>query len=80
VKVAPSGPKWVHEIKHDGYRLMVRRTPAGIRIKTRRGYDWTPELARGRHRLGADADRPDGASARGSTNTRASAGVTQPRA
>jgi ATP-dependent DNA ligase len=32
---------WVHEIKHDGYRLMVRRTPAGIRIKTRRGYDWT---------------------------------------
>ena len=41
VKVAPSGPMWVHEIKHDGYRLMVRRTPAGIRIKTRRGYDWT---------------------------------------
>jgi hypothetical protein len=22
---APSGPLWVHEIKHDGYRLMVRR-------------------------------------------------------
>jgi hypothetical protein len=21
----PSGPDWVHEIKHDGYRLMVRR-------------------------------------------------------
>jgi ATP-dependent DNA ligase len=21
----PSGPLWVHEIKHDGYRLMVRR-------------------------------------------------------
>jgi ATP-dependent DNA ligase len=20
----PSGPLWVHEIKHDGYRLMVR--------------------------------------------------------
>jgi ATP-dependent DNA ligase len=32
---------WVHEIKHDGYRLMVRRTPAGVRIKTRNGYDWT---------------------------------------
>jgi bifunctional non-homologous end joining protein LigD len=41
VDVAPSGPKWVHEIKHDGYRLMVRRTPQGIRIKTRRGFDWT---------------------------------------
>jgi bifunctional non-homologous end joining protein LigD len=21
----PSGPLWLHEIKHDGYRLMVRR-------------------------------------------------------
>jgi ATP-dependent DNA ligase len=21
----PSGPLWVHEIKHDGYRLMVRK-------------------------------------------------------
>jgi ATP-dependent DNA ligase len=31
----------VHEIKHDGYRLMVRRTSAGVRIRTRRGYDWT---------------------------------------
>ena len=24
----PSGPLWVHEIKHDGYRLMVRRDGA----------------------------------------------------
>ena len=30
-----------HEIKHDGYRLMVRRTPSGIRIRMRRGCDWT---------------------------------------
>jgi hypothetical protein len=22
---APAGPDWVHEIKHDGYRLQVRR-------------------------------------------------------
>ena len=21
----PSGPNWIHEIKHDGYRLMARR-------------------------------------------------------
>jgi ATP-dependent DNA ligase len=21
----PSGPGWVHEVKHDGYRLIVRR-------------------------------------------------------
>jgi ATP-dependent DNA ligase len=32
---------WVHEIKHDGYRLMVRRTDSGVRIRTRRGHDWT---------------------------------------
>jgi bifunctional non-homologous end joining protein LigD len=36
----PSGPDWVHEIKHDGYRLMARRNGAGIRLLTRNGYDW----------------------------------------
>jgi ATP-dependent DNA ligase len=39
---APSGPDWIHEIKHDGYRLMARRDPDGIRLLTRNGYDWTP--------------------------------------
>jgi bifunctional non-homologous end joining protein LigD len=38
----PSGPDWVHEIKHDGYRLMARRDPVGIRLLTRNGYDWSP--------------------------------------
>jgi bifunctional non-homologous end joining protein LigD len=37
----PSGPGWVHEIKHDGFRMVVRRDPAGVRLLTRRGYDWT---------------------------------------
>jgi ATP-dependent DNA ligase len=37
----PSGPDWLHEIKHDGYRMMVRRDQRGIRLLTRRGYDWT---------------------------------------
>jgi bifunctional non-homologous end joining protein LigD len=36
----PSGPEWVHEIKHDGYRMMARRDAAGIRLLTRNGYDW----------------------------------------
>jgi hypothetical protein len=27
----PSGPEWVHEIKHDGFRLMVRREGARVR-------------------------------------------------
>src|SRR3954464_6950367 len=36
----PSGSNWVHEIKHDGFRLMARRDPVGIRLITRRGHDW----------------------------------------
>jgi ATP-dependent DNA ligase len=36
----PSGPSWVHEIKHDGYRLMVRRDGARVRCFTRNGHDW----------------------------------------
>ena len=38
----PSGPDWVHEIKHDGYRLMARRDYVGIRLLTRNGHDWSP--------------------------------------
>jgi bifunctional non-homologous end joining protein LigD len=37
----PSGPGWIHEIKHDGYRLMARRDAAGVRLLTRNGHDWT---------------------------------------
>jgi ATP-dependent DNA ligase len=37
----PSGPGWLHEIKHDGYRLMARRAAAGVRLLTRNGHDWT---------------------------------------
>jgi bifunctional non-homologous end joining protein LigD len=37
----PSGSNRIHEIKHDGYRLMARRDSVGIRLMTRRGNDWT---------------------------------------
>jgi bifunctional non-homologous end joining protein LigD len=36
----PSGSNWIHEIKHDGFRLMARRDPVGIRLITRNGHDW----------------------------------------
>ena len=36
----PTGSDWVHEIKHDGYRLMVRRDGSRVRCFTRRGNDW----------------------------------------
>ena len=35
----PAGPDWVHEIKHDGYRLIVRRDGAAVRLFTRRGHE-----------------------------------------
>jgi len=35
------GPSWIHEIKHDGFRMMVRRDAAGIRLLTQKGNDWT---------------------------------------
>jgi ATP-dependent DNA ligase len=36
----PSGASWVHEIKHDGYRLMVRREGSRVRCFTRNGHDF----------------------------------------
>jgi hypothetical protein len=30
----PSGPDWVHEVKHDGYRLQVRREGPAVRLFT----------------------------------------------
>jgi bifunctional non-homologous end joining protein LigD len=38
---ARSGTGWVHEIKHDGYRLQVRREGETVRLFTRRGHDWS---------------------------------------
>ena len=41
---ATDRPLWVHEIKHDGYRLMVRRDGERIRCFTRGGHDWADRL------------------------------------
>jgi hypothetical protein len=30
--VPPSGPGWLHEIKHDGIRIMARRDMNGVRL------------------------------------------------
>jgi DNA ligase D-like protein (predicted ligase) len=37
----PTGERWVHEIKWDGYRLQVRIENGKVAILTRRGHDWT---------------------------------------
>jgi len=37
----PSGPGWIHEITHDGFRLMARRGAADVRLLSRNGHDWS---------------------------------------
>jgi bifunctional non-homologous end joining protein LigD len=39
-KAPPSGPGWLHEIKHDGFRILARRDSAGVRLITRNGNDF----------------------------------------
>jgi ATP-dependent DNA ligase len=40
-KAPASGPGWIHEIKHDGFRIMARRGGAGVRLFSRNGHDFT---------------------------------------
>jgi ATP dependent DNA ligase domain len=59
----PSGPLWVHEIKHDGYRLMVRRDGLRVRCFTRNGHDWAdrfPAIVDAAHRIKASSFLIDG--------------------
>jgi bifunctional non-homologous end joining protein LigD len=38
---APSGERWIHEIKFDGYRAQAQLRGGRPAFYTRRGYDWT---------------------------------------
>jgi ATP-dependent DNA ligase len=40
-KVVPSRPEWFHEIKYDGYLLIVVRQDDRVRLFTRNGHDWS---------------------------------------
>src|SRR5215470_13119262 len=37
----PSGSQWLHEIKHDGFRIIARKTGAQVRLYSRPGNDLT---------------------------------------
>jgi bifunctional non-homologous end joining protein LigD len=37
----PHAEQWVHEIKHDGYRIQVHLHDTGAKAYTRRGNDWS---------------------------------------
>jgi bifunctional non-homologous end joining protein LigD len=40
------GPEWIHELKHDGYRIIARRDGERVRIWSRNGLNWTGRLPR----------------------------------
>jgi ATP-dependent DNA ligase len=35
----PAGPGWLHEIKHDGFRILAHRQSCSVRLRTRNGHD-----------------------------------------
>ena len=37
----PSGSQWLHEIKHDGFRIIARKNGAQVRLYSRPGNDLT---------------------------------------
>ncbi|WP_312017207.1 RNA ligase family protein [Bradyrhizobium jicamae] len=37
----PATDAWVHEVKHDGYRLIVMRDGNAVHLFTRNGHDWS---------------------------------------
>jgi bifunctional non-homologous end joining protein LigD len=80
-KEAPSGPGWLHEIKHDGYRLLCRVDTGKVSLTTRGQFNWAgrlPEIAAAIRALRVKsawldgelvALRPDGVSDFGSLQT-----------
>jgi bifunctional non-homologous end joining protein LigD len=41
IEWVPSGARWIHEIKFDGYRVQLHIANEGVRVFTRNGHDWT---------------------------------------
>jgi ATP-dependent DNA ligase len=37
-KAPPSGPDWLHEVKHEGFRILALRDAADVRLYTRNGH------------------------------------------
>ncbi|MHC2337906.1 non-homologous end-joining DNA ligase [Bradyrhizobium sp. USDA 4454] len=41
IEKVPTGIRWIHEIKFDGYRVQVHLANEAVKVFTRRGHDWT---------------------------------------
>ena len=46
VAYPPAGPGWLHEMKHDGYRLIARKDADRVTLWSRYGADFTDKLPR----------------------------------
>ena len=46
IEKVPTGERWIHEIKFDGYRVQVHLANTEVKVFTRRGHDWTHRLAK----------------------------------
>jgi bifunctional non-homologous end joining protein LigD len=42
----PSGPLWLHEVKHDGFRVIARKDGVRVRLYSRQGNDFTNRFSR----------------------------------
>lgn len=47
VPSAPTGDRWLHEIKFDGYRLLAHIEAGRVKLLTRSGLDWTRKFGKG---------------------------------
>src|ERR1041384_7450518 len=45
----PTGERWIHEIKFDGYRVQVHLAHQEVKVFTRRGNDWTKRFKKVAH-------------------------------
>jgi bifunctional non-homologous end joining protein LigD len=43
-ETAPEGADWVHELKYDGYRLVIAASGSDVRCFTRNALDWTAKF------------------------------------
>jgi bifunctional non-homologous end joining protein LigD len=59
----PAGPDWLHEIKHDGFRILARKQGERVTLWTRHAADYTdklPGIAQAIRSLRADDALTDG--------------------
>jgi bifunctional non-homologous end joining protein LigD len=63
IEKVPSGKRWIHEIKFDGYRVQLHIANENVTIFTRRGNDWTKrfrKIANGAFLISASSAIIDG--------------------